>query len=200
MSKPKNALAAFFSHIAENLPQLDCAIAHVAKDALLSASTQHPHTSKPKGVLTPSELEQLLHQHASPELSALEKIAHTLPWTPTKTIAKDTLKSAPLKAIELIGPKGLLHNDALRVGLLIQPAHVHYPRHRHAAEELYLVLSGTALWGQNNQVLCAKAPGSFRHHKSWEWHEIVTEEQPLLTLWCWTGDLRYEQYEIAQDE
>lgn len=175
--------------------RLDTNIALSISKNLLTASEQQLITAKNPST-SPPALENAIAQHQSCELSLLKAMAHTLPWTPTKTIAKQNPTLAQLAAVELIGPNGLVASDALRLGLLLQPAHTHYPKHRHAAEELYLVLSGIASWGQGSLPPSVQEPGNFIYHKSWEWHEMKTSNQPLLALWCWLGDLRIDQYEI----
>jgi len=96
----------------------------------------------------------------------------------------------------LLGSTGISYHDEVRAGLVYLPVNTYYPNHRHAAEELYLVLAGNALWGQNKKATAIVPPGSFRHHASWEWHEMETKNEPLLALYCWTGDLRFELYEF----
>ena len=179
------------------MAKLNSPIALAAHEFLHTASTQSLDEMNTQSFVPP-DLEEVLSQHPSSETSLLKEVAHTLPWTATKTIAKENPKLAQLAAVELIGPTGVIKNEELRVGLLLQPKHTSYPNHQHAAEELYLILSGTALWGQNNRAPAAYAPGTFRHHMSWEWHEMITTYEPLLSLWCWTGDIRFDQYQIKQ--
>jgi dimethylpropiothetin dethiomethylase len=87
------------------------------------------------------------------------------------------------------------HADC-RVGLFLQGRHTAYPVHRHAAEELYLVLSGTACWQRGSQTPGLLVPGTFIHHASWEAHAMTTVDDPLLAIWCWTGEIGFEHYEI----
>ncbi|MFT5894528.1 MAG: hypothetical protein ACI8VW_001399 [bacterium] len=181
------------------MSELDSAIALAACESLLNASAQSLDEISTKSVFAPDLEEEVFH-HPSSEMSLLKEVADSLPWTRTKTIAKENPKLSTLAAVELIGPNGVATNEKLRLGLLLQPACTHYPRHRHAAEELYLVLSGTALWGQGKAEPTPRQPGSFCHHASWEWHEMVTAEEPLLSLWCWTGDIRFDQYQFLHPD
>ena len=195
MSNSDNRLAPFLRQIGMCMAELDTAITAAAYKVLQTASTQTLDETNSRSFIPP-DLEEVLSQHSSPEISLLKEVAHTLPWTPTKTIAKENPKLTHLAAVELIGPTGVVRNEELRMGLLLQPNQINYPNHRHAAEELYLVLSGTALWGQSNRTPVSCMPGSFRHHVSWEWHEMITNDEPLLTFWCLTGDIRFDQYQI----
>lgn len=197
MGNNKNRLAPFFTQIGIRIKELNSGIALTVYETLQAASIQ-PLDETSLQDMIPPELEIVLSQHTSPEMSILKELAHTLPWTPSKTIAKESPKLRKLAAVELIGPSGVVTKDNFRLGLLIQPASTHYPKHRHAAEELYLVLSGTALWGQGKAGPTPRKPGSFCHHRSWEWHEMITSDEPLLSLWCWTGDIRFDQYQIFQ--
>jgi len=54
-------------------------------------------------------------------------------------------------------------NETCRVGLFFQSQNTDYPNHRHAAEELYLVVSGNALWSNESDTTPReKPPGEFR--------------------------------------
>lgn len=99
-----------------------------------------------------------------------------------------------LAVVELIGPDGMFPNHELRVGLLIQRKGFHYPWHRHAAEEVYLVLKGTALWAVDHSALCPRAPGSIIRHGSLQPHTILTQEDPICALWGWVGDIAGSSY------
>jgi hypothetical protein len=191
-----NRLAPFFRIIESRLEELDSDIALTAREAFKDSSTQILNENGAEPVVPP-DLEKALYHHSSPEIFSLKEVAHTLPWTPTKTIAKENPNLANVAAVELIGPTGVAANEEVRSGLILLPAFTHYPKHRHAAEELYLVLSGTALWGQNKTEPTPRPPGSFCHHASWEWHEMITSADPLLCLWFWTGDIRFNQYQIS---
>ena len=51
---------------------------------------------------------------------------------------------------EILGPEGLRSGLRIACGFLLLGPHTLYPRHRHAAEEIYLPLSGTAQWQQGD--------------------------------------------------
>ena len=101
-----------------------------------------------------------------------------------------------LAVTELIGPNAMFPNPDVRIGLLLQAGGFDYPKHHHAAEELYLILKGTARWGIEDQPPTPRAAGGFVHHISHQPHRIVTTDQPLLALWGWVGDVDGTSYSI----
>ncbi|MFK7751234.1 MAG: dimethylsulfonioproprionate lyase family protein [Sedimentitalea sp.] len=101
-----------------------------------------------------------------------------------------------LAVAELIGPNGLFPAQAVRIGLLIQRQGFHYPKHHHAAPEVYLVVHGTAHWGVDDTEPTPRKPGSIIHHNAHQPHQIVTPTEPLLALWGWTGDVGGASYTL----
>lgn len=101
-----------------------------------------------------------------------------------------------LAVAELIGPDGMFNTPDIRVGLLIQKDGFHYPWHRHAAEEVYLVLKGTALWAVDHEDPSQKAPRSIILHASQQPHTIVTLKDPICALWGWVGDIGGSSYSV----
>lgn len=101
-----------------------------------------------------------------------------------------------LAVAELIGPDGLFRNQDMRVGLLIQRDGFQYPRHRHAAQEVYLVIKGTALWAVDDADPSPRAPGSVIVHASGQPHQMRTLEEPICALWGWEGDIAGASYSL----
>ena len=99
-------------------------------------------------------------------------------------------------ASEIIGPKGIIDNPSMRVGLLLQLEHVAYPKHWHSAEELYLVLLGEAYWSVDDGSPELRSPENFVHHKSNQPHSMITIDAPLLAMWGWTGDIDGQSYSV----
>ncbi|MFN3260737.1 MAG: dimethylsulfonioproprionate lyase family protein [Pikeienuella sp.] len=95
---------------------------------------------------------------------------------------------------EILGPDGMFIDPDIRFGLLVQRAHLLYPPHRHAAEELYLVLQGTALWAVDGEEPRPRRPGEFVHHAPRRTHAMRTEAEQLLAAWAWTGDIGAATY------
>ena len=99
-------------------------------------------------------------------------------------------------ASEIIGPKGIIDNPSIRVGLLLQLDHVPYPKHWHSAEELYLVLLGEAHWSVDDGSSEVRSQENFVHHKSNQPHSMTTIKEPLLAMWGWTGDIDGQSYSV----
>ena len=99
-------------------------------------------------------------------------------------------------ACEIIGPKGIIDNPSMRVGLLLQLDHVPYTKHWHSAEELYLVLLGEAHWSVDDGSPELRSPENFVHHKSNQPHSMITIDEHLLAMWGWTGDIDGQSYSV----
>ena len=87
---------------------------------------------------------------------------------------------------ELIGD-GPWPSDTARVGTLLLAPHTEYRAHAHAAEEIYLVLHGTARWQVGDDAPLSVVPRDVVHHPSGVAHAMQTSELPLLALYCWRG-------------
>lgn len=107
----------------------------------------------------------------------------------------DTIASH-LAVCEIIGPNGQIAHEDIRVGLLHQAANVTYPSHNHAAEEVYLVLTGPQEWQKDDDAWYEGSSGDFIHHLPYQPHAIRTARTPLLALWVWTGNIDGSTYRI----
>lgn len=128
--------------------------------------------------------------------AALAACAGDLHWRQAgfgKIPPKDAHK---LAVCEVVGPEGMFRLPQIRFGLLVQREGFHYPKHSHAAEELYFVLDGTGCWGKDNDEPTMRPPGTFIHHLSRQPHTMITRTEPMLTLWGWTGDVDGNSYTI----
>lgn len=97
---------------------------------------------------------------------------------------------------EIIGPTGQIKNQTVRAGLLFQAPNITYPRHSHAAEEIYFPLTGSVAWQVEDAIWCQYEAGSFIHHLPYQPHAIRTSKTPLLTIWGWIGDIAARSYRI----
>jgi hypothetical protein len=88
---------------------------------------------------------------------------------------------------ELVGLNGPLASRELACGFLLLGPATDYPSHHHLPEELYVPLSGTAVWQQGGQDPARRPPASVIHHRPGEPHAMQTESQPLLALYVWRG-------------
>ena len=127
---------------------------------------------------------------------SLARCANVLNWREAGFGKLPKELSKRIYASELIGPKGLFESSSIRIGLLIQQEQLAYPKHRHAAEELYLVLNGHAYWSIDDDPAIIYPPDTKVHHKSRQPHSMTTGAEPLLAMWGWTGDIKGDSYSI----
>ena len=121
-------------------------------------------------------------------VAAICRAAPLLDWRQTYT-ARD-LSPAFLDDYgwsEIVGSVGPIESDRIACGFLILGPATYYPSHRHAAEELYVPLSGTAAWQQGDAAWQEQAPGTPIHHPSEQPHAMRTGASPLLALYVWRG-------------
>ncbi len=100
--------------------------------------------------------------------------------------------------VEICGPEGMVEANDFRFGLYLQAPGADYPPHCHEAEELYLIVSGTAQWQTDDGEFAARPPGTLIHHLPWQWHATRTQGQPLLALWSWAGNISLDSYRISE--
>lgn len=98
---------------------------------------------------------------------------------------------------ELAGPDGMIGAPDIRFGVYLQARDTDYPRHWHEAREHYLVLSGTAQWQTDDDPHVERNPGEAFLHAENQPHATLTDDQPLLALWIWQGDIRMDTYRIV---
>jgi len=88
---------------------------------------------------------------------------------------------------ELIGLRGPIASRVLACGFLLLGPDTHYPRHSHAAEEIYVPLSEPTFWTQGEDDWIARPCGEPIYHRSGLAHGMRTESTPLLALYLWHG-------------
>jgi len=89
--------------------------------------------------------------------------------------------------LELIGTRGHFDDHAVACGFLLLGPNVHYPDHHHEAEEIYIPLTGGALWRKGEGDLTPRKAGEVIHHPSNLNHAMKTGGEPLLALYLWRG-------------
>lgn len=94
---------------------------------------------------------------------------------------------------EIIGPWGPFVSERARVAMVLWGADIVYPAHRHSAEEMYLVVGGSARFtlGEANDARVFDAnPGDAVHIPSNTLHGFTTSERPIaiLAIWLSTGE------------
>jgi mannose-6-phosphate isomerase-like protein (cupin superfamily) len=88
---------------------------------------------------------------------------------------------------ELLGLRGPYASRRLALGFLLLGPEVEYPPHAHEAEEIYIVLAGTALWWRKGGTWDPCPPMTVIHHPSGLPHAMRTRNEPLLALYLWRG-------------
>ena len=97
--------------------------------------------------------------------------------------------SSKLGCFAITGDDSPFASQSLRVFMVYMPAGVYYPWHTHPAEELYFVISGSAIFrhdGAKDEVL---TEGKSLFHESDLPHAIETTDQPFLSLAIWRNHL-----------
>ncbi len=92
---------------------------------------------------------------------------------------------------EIIGKYGPFISATVRAGMGIWGPHVTYPSHRHHAEEVYVVLAGSAEFQLDRGNCEEKAAGDVVYIPSMLVHGFRTIHLPLIVFYIWQGgDLR----------
>ncbi len=188
-------LTNFMQAASAEVKQHDTEIAR-RMSAALSADQSQPPVLAPARVPACHILPELMSAPENDLMSLLAECSDTLHWREAGFGKLSAQAVQKLAVTELIGPDALFPNPDIRIGLLIQGDGFHYPKHHHAAEELYLILKGTAFWSVENKAHSPRAPGGFVHHKSHQPHSIVTVDEPMLALWGWVGDVDGSSYSV----
>lgn len=93
---------------------------------------------------------------------------------------------------EVIGKRGPFVSDRVRSGIGLYGPNIHYPPHRHAAEEVYLPLAGEAVFEMDGVAEPApRGPGDAVLMPSNRVHGFRTGDLPFAVFYIWrAGDLR----------
>jgi len=89
---------------------------------------------------------------------------------------------------ELIGPAGPFAGDDFLLGVFLLGPGVHYLDHRHAAPELYWVLTDGSQWQRDGGGFAGHPAGGIIWHQPWVSHATRTGAGPMLALYAWTRD------------
>ncbi|MCH2068836.1 dimethylsulfonioproprionate lyase family protein [Shimia sp.] len=85
----------------------------------------------------------------------------------------------------LIGDTAPFMSDTMRAWMVYMPAGLHYPFHQHPAEEMYLVVSGSAEFQRAGHPPKLLGPGDTVFHASNEPHATITHDSPLMAYVIW---------------
>ena len=88
----------------------------------------------------------------------------------------------------IIGDGGPFQSSAIRLYMVYMPPHLDYPWHHHPAEEIYMVVSGSAVFRRRNCPDEVLTSGDTSFHESNQPHAMETLEKPVLCLVAWRDD------------
>ena len=117
-------------------------------------------------------------------------------WAPPQTSSDPLYRDhSHFKAhIELLGPTGLLASSEVRIGLYGMLPHCEYGLRTHPADEIYIMLAGSAFWKVADAPYHQLFPGERSHHHSMVPHATRTGEDAFMSVYVWDGDIATEKY------
>lgn len=121
--------------------------------------------------------------------AALRPIAERLPWRYGYAPRDDApgLEHA-MGWAELVGPLAPIVSQNVCFGLTLIAPQTYYSPHRHPAVELYRIVVGNPQWTVAMSTV-GQAPGDAILHASNVIHAMRTQDEPLLAIYSWTGDV-----------
>lgn len=158
--------------------------------AMSSVPAERNHQPAPLTCLRHLDACAALAEHTDGEAVArlLAERGQRLNWGQTYTVADFGQKFVDNYGwLELTGTRGHFADDAVACGFLVLGPNVHYPDHHHEAEEIYIPLTGGALWRKGEGDFTPRAAGEVVHHPSNVNHAMKTGSEPLLALYLWRG-------------
>lgn len=123
-----------------------------------------------------------------PVADSFEGLVHTLHWSQNPSydeVNSDPSFLAGYAYAALSGPEGPIYCAVPRGGFMLMGPNVTYPDHRHAPEEIYLVMTPGAQWRLDQGDWFDVSPGDLIFHSTWQMHALRTRDQPLLTFSSW---------------
>ena len=85
----------------------------------------------------------------------------------------------------IIGNNAPFSSNMLRLFMVYLPPGLYYPWHHHPAEEMYMVVSGRAIFKQRDCTDEMLSEGQVAFHASNKPHAMETKEDPVLCLVAW---------------
>ena len=90
----------------------------------------------------------------------------------------------------IIGENAPFLSDALRLFMVYMPPRLYYPWHHHPAEEMYMIVSGSAIFKQKDSPDKVLSEGQVAFHSSDQPHAMQTEDVPVLCLVAWRDNFQ----------
>ncbi len=136
----------------------------------------------------------LTTDHTRPLAALFEAEKATRKWEQSYTKADDVVGADMLQGYgfaEVIGKLGPFVSTKVRSGIGVWGPGIDYPVHQHAAEEVYIVLGGSADFMLDGEPYKTRRAGDVVHVRSMRRHGFRTTKQPLAVFYIWqAGDLR----------
>ena len=173
----------------------DLAIEKRARDALVKAAPATPH---PPFIPLSHHYDDILSANDCHPVCALIQSA-PISWTPPTTSNDPAyVEDSKAKAhVEILGPGGFAHHDNLRIGLYGMQAGYEYGIRTHPAEEVFVMLAGSAEWKRGQAPYSPQTPGAPIHHPSMTPHANRTTHSPFMSVYVWSGDVSTENYKYS---
>ena len=132
-----------------------------------------------------------------PLIEAFEAHKASRKWEQSYTKADNLVGDDMLSGYgfaEVIGKNGPFVSTRVRSGIGVWGPGIYYPSHRHEAEEIYVILGGSAEFRMDegpSQDVFQKHAGESVYVTSMRTHAFRTLEEPLCVFYIWqAGDLR----------
>ena len=90
----------------------------------------------------------------------------------------------------ILGENAPFSSDVLRLFMVYMPPGLYYPWHHHPAEEMYMVVSGGAIFKQSDCPDKLLSEGEVAFHASNQPHAMETTEDPVLCLVAWRDNFQ----------
>lgn len=115
-------------------------------------------------------------------------------WEQSYKKEDDVVSDAMLAAYgfaEIIGKLGPFVSERIRAGIGIYGPNIVYPRHQHQAEEIYIILAGSAEFKIGAAEEARRSTGDVVYVESNTPHGFRANDQSLVIYYLWqAGDLR----------
>jgi len=127
-------------------------------------------------------------------VETFERHKNRLRWEQSYRKEDDVVPEAMLEGYafaETIGMQGPFVSERIRAGIGIWGPEIVYPRHQHQAEEIYIVLAGSAEFKIGEAEESRRSTGDVVYVESNTPHGFRTTDQSLVVYYLWqAGDLR----------
>jgi len=121
-----------------------------------------------------------------------EQIIASAPFMKWRQVYTDNQKNAFMEKLgcyAIVGEGGPFASDEMRLFVIYMPRNLYYPWHIHPAEELYMVISGEAVFKREGHADEVLSQGQSMFHESNQPHAIETFDTPMLGLVAWRNHL-----------